>query len=494
MSTAAEPNTVIQPSPAATLAAVRTAQAAWAARPVADRVKMLRQAQQHILARAAELAELICAETRKPLAEAYSSEVLGVGDLFGYWCSHGPAQLAPRKGLVPRLEMPGKQARIERLPRGVVACISPWNYPISLPMRTIVPALLAGNGVVLKPSEVTPQTGAWLVARLREVLGDVVGLVAGDGAAGAALVAARPDLVVFTGSTRTGRQVAVACAGLGIPCDLELGGKDCALVLDDCHLERTAAGVAWGILTNAGQNCSGIERVAVHRQVADRFVPLLVQALQTAAADVPELVTAAQRRIVEDHVRDALARGGRLLCGELTAADKPLPPLLLTGVPTDAAAWQDESFGPLAVLAIGDDDEALVQLANDSRYGLGTSVWSADIARAEAVAARVRSGMAWINNHSFTGALPDLPWVGTGDSGSGITNSPEALMHLTRPRLVVVDRVRDIEAWWYPYGPKMLGLMQTLVARQQGGGLGATLRTLGALKARVAELRAGRQG
>ena len=467
---------------------VRAAQVGWALLSVAERVARLRKASAALLSQAEELAQLIVAETHKPLAESYSSEVLGVGDLFAYWCKYGPAQLEPRKGLIPSLEMPGKKAKVYRVPRGVVACISPWNYPVSLPMRTIVPALLAGNGVVLKPSEVTPGTGKWLIERLHAVLGDVVGVVEGDGAAGAALVQAQPDLVVFTGSTRTGRKVAVACAERGIPCELELGGKDCAIVLDDCDVERTAAGVAWGILTNAGQNCSGIERVAVHKSIAHVFVPKLIAAMERAGRDVPELVTPMQRGIVSAQLTDAIARGAVVLTGGSVDADRPLAPILLTQVPTDAPAWTDESFGPIAVLAQGADDEALIALANDSRYGLGASVWGGNPERALAVASKVKTGMVWINNHSFSGALPDLPWTGVGDSGTGVTNSPDALSHMTRPRLVVVDSSKAIEPWWYPYGDKMVDLMRVLVARQQSGGLGATLRTLKALKARTAEM------
>lgn len=471
------------------IAAVRKAQVQWAALPMQARVDKLQAAKLAILARGEELAELIAQETRKPLAEAYSAEVLAVGDIFAYWLRKGPDLLKPRKGDVPSLEMPGKKAWIEREARGVVLCISPWNFPVQLPMRTVAPALLAGNGLILKPSEVTPKSGVWLVERIREVIGPVIDVLEGDGAAGAALIEAMPDAVVFTGSTRTGRKVNVMCAERGIPCELELGGKDCAIVLSDADLDRTASGIAWGIVSNAGQNCSGIERVAVSAQIAQQFVPKLVAKLQQSAKDVPELVTSMQRHIVIGQIEDAIAQGAEVLTGGLPVGDAPIPPTLLTKVPRDAPAWKDESFGPIAVLEIHTNEDQLVAAANDTRYGLGNSVWGHDTAHATDVARQVRSGMVWINNHSFSAALADLPWVGIGDSGTGMTNSPDVLHLLTRPRLYVVDTNKDVEPWWYPYGPKFLDLMRVLVSRQQTGGLGATLKTLSALKARMKEIK-----
>jgi hypothetical protein len=158
--------------------------------------------------------------------------------------------------------------------------------------------------------------------------------------------------------------------------------------------------------------------------------------------------------------------------------------VLITDLPRDAMAWRDESFGPIAVLEVLPDEPSLVAAANDTPFGLGGSVWGADLARAEGVAAGLNTGMTWVNNHAFTGALPDLPWVGRGASGLGITSSPESIEHLTRPRVVVVDRSSAIEPWWYPYGDTLVELMRNLIERQRVGGLGATLRTLGALSRR----------
>ena len=252
----------------------RNAVAAWSKLAPKERAARLRAAADELLVQADELAELVHKETGKPLAEAFGAEVVGLADVFAYWCRTGPALLKPRKGRIPKLEMPGKSARIERLPRGVVAIIAPWNFPIAIPIRNIVPALLAGNAVILKPSEASPRSGRWLVERLRASLGDVVGLVEGDGRSGAALVEANPDMVVFTGSTATGRKVAAVCAQRGIVFEGEFGGKDCAVVLEDADVERAAAGIAEHRLHDELAAARGAARRVEHGQLAHRVLLL----------------------------------------------------------------------------------------------------------------------------------------------------------------------------------------------------------------------------
>jgi len=477
-------------SAAQLVAQAREAGVAWAALPVAQRAARLKEAGKHLLRHAEELAQILHEETHKPLGEAFSGDVLGVADLFSYWCSTGPKLLKPRRSTINPVTMPGKKAWVERAPRGVVAVISPWNYPVALPMRVIVPSLLAGNAVVFKPSEFTSRCGLFMVEKLAEVLGPVIAGLEGDGAAGAALIEAGPDLVHFTGSPATGKKVAVACAERGIAYEGELGGKDCAVVLADAAVRRTAAGIAWGIVHNAGQDCASVERVAVHEGIASAFLPALVQAMEQAAPQVPHLVTPSQREIVLAQLKDAEARGAQFLTGGLPEGDAPIPPTLISGLPRDGKAWREESFGPIAVVEVHATEEALVEAANDCIFGLGGSVWSKDLAAGERVARQLNTGMAWVNNHAFTGALPDLPWVGRGASGGGITSSPEMMFHLTRPRVLVLDKNGALEPWWYPYGETLTNLMRALITQQRDGGLGAVVGMLRAVLARNAVLNA----
>lgn len=464
--------------------AARMAQGLWARLSPTERAAKLHSAGRALLEVSETLGTVICEETHKPLGEALSGDVLGVADLFSYWTAKGPKLLKPRRGEIPVLEMPGKKATVFREPVGVVAVISPWNYPAALPLRVIVPALMAGNAVVFKPSEYTTRTGEVIVTALRKVLGDLVILAAGDGRVGQALIEARPDVVHFTGSTQTGKKVAMACAEQGIPCEMELGGKDAAIVRADANLDRAAKGIAWGIVHNAGQDCASVERVLVDAAVADRFLPMLVKEMNGVAKEVPHLVMPRQREIVVAQIEGALSAGGRALSGGIPAPGEPIPPTLLTDVPRSSAAWRDESFGPIAVVEVHPSDAELIAAANDCTFGLGASIWTANAERGEELGSQLRVGMLWINNHAFTGAVPDLPWVGRGGSGHGITNSPELMMHLTRPRLVVVDSTKEIEPWWYPYGATLEDLMRTLLKRHRSGGIRALLGTLASLNRR----------
>jgi acyl-CoA reductase-like NAD-dependent aldehyde dehydrogenase len=439
------------------LAKAREAQRVWADRSLYDRISILKHVKDRVLDRARLVADVVHKEVGKPDAEVLLGEVLPSADVVVYWCDRIEELLDPEEVEIDKLSFPGKSGVIHREARGVVALITPWNFPVALPLRTLLPALLAGNAVLFKPSEIAPRSGA-LVAELFDGLlpAGVLTILQGGGELGAALVSSDVDLVVFTGSVATGRKVAHACAERLSPCALELGGKDAAIVLADANLERAANGIVWGALTNAGQNCAAVERVYVERAIAEKFTAKVTEVVKSLrpGIDVGPLTTEAQRAIVSRHVEGAEAAGAKVLAGGKKGEGEgyAFEPTVVTVDGDDLDLVREETFGPVIPIAIVENAEEAVTRANASKYGLTASVWTKNVTKGQALGMRLRAGVVTINNHAFTGALPGAPWSGHGDTGYGITNSPLALDVLTRPRFMLVDRNRaKRELWWYPY-------------------------------------------
>lgn len=470
------------------VARCRTAQTTHGARSVEDRASLLRRFADALLRRGDETVAMLMSESGKLEQEARLVEVLPTADLAAYWCEEGPMLLASQAPELDAIAYPGKRATIERAPRGVVALITPWNFPVAIPLRTIFPALLAGDGIVMKPSEYAPRCAELIAAAAREVYGDdLVTLVQGGGDVGAALIWAGVDAVVFTGSVATGRKVARAAADALVPVSLELGGKDAAIVLDDADLERTANGIVWGAFANAGQNCAAIERVYATPGIAGKLeerIVALTKAL-VLGRDVGPMATPAQLALVARHVDEAVAAGARALTGGARADRAGLwyPPTVLVDVPPDAAVLVDETFGPVLPIVRVESEEAAITAANASRFGLTGSVWTRDLERGERVARRLRTGVATVNNHAFTGAVPSLPWSGVGESGYGVTNSAHALDLLARPRTILVDASRaKRELWWHPYTPALAVIARSMtVLRTRGAGIGRKIKAVLAL-------------
>lgn len=460
---------------AAAVGRARVAQRAWSAQPLAERMRVVRALGDAVLARATDLAEMLVAEIGKPPGEAWTSEVVTAQELFAHWLGTIEDELADVPVPLNPVNYPGKDVAIRLEPVGVVGLIMPWNYPVHLPLRTMVPALLAGDAVVWKPSEHAARCGALLDEILRAALpADLVVAVQGGRAQGEALIDAGVDRVVFVGSVETGRAVAARAAAKLVPCSLELGSKDPAIVLHDADLDRAANGIAWGAFHNAGQDCSSIERIYVDARVHDAFVEKLVDVAKRLrpGVDLGPLVNDAAVAKVKAHVDDAVARGATVRCGGAPSGEGYFfPATVLTGAVDDMVVMRDETFGPVAPVAAFTDEDEAVARANASPFGLCASVWSRDTKRAEALLARIDVGVAYVNNCSFTGPMGGAAWSGRKATGGGVTGSRFGLEALVRPRTVCVDKSwGKREMWWYPYGDALVTMARGLLELTRGGG------------------------
>ncbi|HSC88642.1 MAG TPA: aldehyde dehydrogenase family protein, partial [Polyangiaceae bacterium] len=361
-------------------------------------------------------------------------------------------------------------------PRGVVGVIAPGNFPIAGLYRSVFPALLLGNAVVLKPSEHSPRSSAWFVRQLQaELPPHVLELIQGDGQVGAALVAADIDACVFTGSSRVGAEVERSCQQRGIAVSAEQGGNDAAIVLGDAELPRTVAGITHWALQNAGQACGAIEVVYADSRIAGPLAERLADAFRRLQAPtepglsgtLAPLAHEGQLRAVLAQLEDAIAKGAEVLCG---GGHRGLfmEPTVLANCTDDMLVVSEETFGPLLPIVAVDGPADAIRRVNRGRYGLTASLWTADTARAEVLARDLDVGVVTVNNHAFTGAIADLPWSGRRDSGHGIANSAWSLLTFARPKTVVVDRSHGVEPFWAPFDDDLVELGHLLADAQRG--------------------------
>jgi acyl-CoA reductase-like NAD-dependent aldehyde dehydrogenase len=395
------------------------------------------------------------------------------------------------------LSFPRKTAYVDLVARGVIGVIAPWNFPAAGLYRPIFPALLTGNGLVLKPSEYTPRTSAWLVDVLATELPEgLVQVVQGGGAVGSALIDSGIDACVFTGSPESGRLVRIRCAERGIPSSIEMGGKDPAIVLADCDLPRTVAGITHWALSNVGQACGAIEVAYVDESIADAFVAAMASAWKRlrvgsqAFSEIGPVANRKQLEIVKAHVDDARAKGGVVVCGGAPVEGTLYyPPTLIDRCSAQMKVVRDETFGPvLAVVRVTGAADA-VRWTNEARYGLGASIWTENVSRAERLAEKLDVGVVTINNHALSGAMPQLPWSGTRETGFGVANSSHALATFVRPRTTLVDRAKGPELFWMPYD-ETLAKLGEVVADLQNGRYGSVWRLPFAVRKRVKTVKA----
>ncbi len=453
----------------------REAGLAWRERPLAARKQAVAALHQAFLEAGPRIVALLAEECGRPAGEAWTSEVVANHDLFQWWLSQIDDLLISLPLDLSPINYPRKTGRVQLDAVGVIGLISPWNLPVAIPLRAIVPALLAGNAVVWKPSEHSPRTAELLLELMRGCLPEgLVQVVQGDGRWGQAVIDAGVDAVFFTGSVRTGRAVNLRCAERFLPCSLELGGKDAAIVLADADLDRAVEGIAWAAFAFGGQNCAAIERCFVHASIYPSFLAKLKARVERLRPlrDVGPLITPAQLALVQEHVAEALAGGATLVCG----GGAPGPgwfhePTVLADVSPTMRLMREESFGPLLPIRSFDDLDEAIRLADETPYALTASVWTRDLDLGETIGLGLRAGVVTVNNHAFTGALPQGTWGGPGETGGGVTNSRFALYHMVRPRTVVVDALsQPHEMWWFPYNEALERLSRGLIELQREGG------------------------
>lgn len=455
----------------AAVTTARKAQAAWGPLTVHQRLHELKRLSRVLVEQADAIARLIVAEQGKNQMEAYG-EVMTALELLNYYRGHAAGILRTRS-VSPRLGIM-RSNRIVARPRGVVGVISPWNYPVTLSMEPLIAALVAGNAVVLKPSEYTPLVGLKIgeLANLAGLPQGLVQVVTGDASTGQTLIAAGIDKLVFTGSAANGRKVAALAGEHLVPLTLELGGKDAAIVLADADLDQAADGILWGGLLNAGQACLAVERVYVEEQVAEAFMKKLTAGasrLRTGPATDPTnevcaVTTDAQMNVLKQQVAEARQMGASILVG-----GEPLPgpgrfflPTIIFEASQEMSVMREETFGPLIAVQKVKDVEEAIRLTNASAYGLTASLWTRDIARGRRLLTRLEVGDAALNDHGTSTGYAEVGWGGRKASGYGKTRGAEGLremvvwQHISWPRL-------GGQMMGFPYSQKKINFVRTLI-------------------------------
>ena len=479
--------TVPDLDPAAVEAMVRRARAAqpgWEAYGFEGRARIMRRAQKWVMDNSEQVISTIVSETGKTYEDAEFAEIAYAGNAFGFWAKEAEGYLTDERVRSAQILLKGKKLILRYRPLGVIGVIGPWNYPLTNSFGDCIPALMAGNSVILKPSEVTPLTSMLLAEGLAEcgMPADVFQVATGAGATGAALID-HVDMIMFTGSTRTGRKVAEEAAKRLIPCSLELGGKDPMIVLSDADLERAANLAVYYSMQNAGQTCISIERVYVEEPVYDQFVAKVSEKMRGLRVGKPEgpgsveigaITFPPQLDIIADHVQDAIQKGARVLTGgqRASGAGRFYEPTLLVDVDHTMKIMTEETFGPtLPIMKVADAEEA-VRLANESPYGLGASVFTRDTKRGEAIARRLEVGAANVNDALINYTALELPMGGAKASGLGSRHAAGGIRkYCSQQAIVVTPRLAmKREVHMFPYKAKTTRMIVRLFKFLYGRG------------------------
>lgn len=462
------PNTSAADVRAAT-ARARRAQEAWGSLPVEERCERVLRYRDALVERVDEVVDLLTRECGKPRHESLLQEVTASAVIATYFADAAPKLLAPREISLKLLKH--RRSYLHYVPRGVVGIITPWNYPVLMPLRDAFIALIAGNAVVLKPSEVTPLVAVklkevWDSAGLPE---DVFQVVTGTGATGAALIDSGIQFLVFTGGVETGRKVAAACGERLIPCVMELGGKAPLIACRDADVERTARAIVFGGFSNMGQACIGVERVYAHREVHDELLERVVELTgklrqgdpAVGTVDVGAIIFPHQIVVAERHIEDAVAKGAKVRAGGARLPHDRgqfFQPTILSECDHTMTVMTKEIFGPIVPFMRVSSEEEAVRLANESDLGLNAYVFSRDRDHAHRLAERIQAGSVLVNDVLSNGAMPEAPFGGVKQSGFGRVMGDESLREMCDVRHISVDRVHMTkDPTWFPYTDQALG-------------------------------------
>jgi acyl-CoA reductase-like NAD-dependent aldehyde dehydrogenase len=460
---------------ASILSKARSAFETWSELSLKTRMELFRKAYGEFLSARDEIAELISQQTGKPLVESYT-EVFAILDCFKYYLKHLPNLVKDTKVATANPLLRIRKGFVRYEPLGVVVVISSWNFPFLLAMHHIVPALLVGNVVVHKPSENTSAVGL----KIREIFDrgylprGVLEIVNGLADVGNALVNAKVDKICFTGSTEVGRKIYRSAAANLTPVNMELGGSDAMVVLDDANLERSANAAVWGGFTNAGQACLSVERLYVHESIFEQFLQQLIEKaskirplVDASEGELGSLINSQQLQKINRLVKDAIQKGAAVLLGGNARADKGdcyFEPTILTKVTSAMEIYKEEIFGPVMVVTPFITDEEAVFLANDSDFGLSASVWTQNRKRGLAIARKIHAGSVLINDLFLHIAQSEAPYLGRKNSGLGVGHGTWGIQELVRPKYIncdrpmvnrilgsVLKRLVDNDLWWFQY-------------------------------------------
>jgi acyl-CoA reductase-like NAD-dependent aldehyde dehydrogenase len=465
-------------------AAAREVQPQWEAIGFDGRARIMRRAQKWFFDNADRVLDQVVAETGKTYEDAQLTDFGYTVSALGFWAKQAGKYLADER--VPSWNDPvaaGKKLVIRHAPMGLVGVIGPWNFPIVNSFGDCIPALMAGNTVILKPSEVTPLSALLMVEMMREcgLPEGVFQVATGDGGTGAALIS-QVDCVMLTGSSRTGQAVMKAAADALVPCYLELGGKDPMIVCADANVERAANAAAYWSMNNAGQVCISVERCYVEAPIYDEFLARVTETVRglrqgeptgVGAVDVGAVIFPPQMDIVEEHVRDAVAKGAKVVTGGHGHSEhgRYYEPTVLVDVDHSMKCMTEETFGPTLPIMKIDNAEEGVRLANDSDYGLQASVWTGDVKRGESLARRVQAGVVCVNDAQVNYTALNLPMGGWKSSGIGTRHGSAGIRKYTKVQsLLVTRRALKREPFMFPYKKRQTMLLRSFLKLFYGRG------------------------